>query len=205
MLQQAIAVLLSLSLAEWVSILSALLAIASLAISRTTLRRQQAMQTETFRRQRDDMLIAWAKDAIAAVADSQQLCRDTKNGLIAGLDERRRASDLRTGLSVLLDTGRLFFPNARPADGTNGDDEGAVTSEAAYSGAEHDAIASLRAVYRIVSDIGRDEDPEPATTVQAIVAARRRFVSEVFRSIDPRRRDAAFAALTETVSRRRRT
>jgi hypothetical protein len=201
MLDQVIAAVLSLRLAEWVSILSALLAMASFAISRATLRRQQVLQTETFRRQRDDMLIAWAKDAIAGIADSQQLCRDAKNALIAGLDERKRASELRTRLSVLLDTGRLFFPNAPAPGGT--DDEGDGASEAAYTGAEHDTISGLRAVYRVVSDLGREVGLDHGAAVKAIVVARRRFVSDVFRSIDPRRRDAAFAALTEMASQQR--
>jgi hypothetical protein len=51
-------------------------------------------------------------------------------------------------------------------------------------------------VYRVISDLGRETGLNAADAVLAVVAQRRRFVSEVFRSIDPRRRDAAFEALT---------
>jgi hypothetical protein len=101
------------------------------------------------------------------------------------------ASELRTRLSVLLDSGRLFFPNQPEVE-----EEDQPAAETAYVGQSHEAIDALYRVYRVISDLGRETGLNAADAVLAVVAQRRRFVSEVFRSIDPRRRDAAFEALT---------
>ena len=180
----------SLKFNDWLSTISALVAVISFLLSRATVRRQEAMQIENFRNHRDNSLISWANDAIVAIADVQRHCRDIKNGLLVGHDERQAASELRTRLSVLLDTGRLFFPNQPEAT----DDDSAA--EVAYAGQTHEAIDALYRVYRVISDLGREGGLNAPEAVQAVVAERRRFVSEVFRSIDPRRRNAAFNALT---------
>ena len=190
-LDHVIAWLASMKFNDWLSILSAVVAAVSFLLSRAAVRRQEVMQIETFRNQRDSSLIAWANAAIAGIADVQRHCRDIKNGLIAGPDERQRASELRTRLSVLLDSGRLFFPNQPEVDADD-----MPTSETAYAGQSHQAIEALYQVYRVVSDLGRETGLKASQAVQAVVVQRRRFVSEVFRSVDPRRREAAFDALT---------
>ena len=181
----------SLKFTDLLSALSALVAVISYLLSRATVRRQEAMQIENFRNQRDNSLISWANDAIVAIADVQRHCRDIKNGLLFGPDERRAASELRTRLSVLLDTGRLFFPNQPETT-----DEESSAAEVAYAGQTHEAIDALYRVYRVISDLGREVGLSAPEAIQTVVAERRRFVSEVFRSIDPRRRNAAFNALT---------
>ncbi|MGH8335749.1 MAG: hypothetical protein ACRETL_02735, partial [Gammaproteobacteria bacterium] len=169
----------SLNLNDWLATLSALVAVISFLLSRATVRRQEAMQIENFRNQRDNSLISWANDAIVGIADVQRHCRDIKNGLLVGQVERQAASELRTRLSVLLDTGRLFFPNQPEAT----DDESAG-AEIAYAGQTHKAIDALYRVYRVISDLGRDGGLKAPEAVSTVVAERRRFVSEVFRSID---------------------
>jgi hypothetical protein len=136
----------SLKINDLLSILSAVVAAFSFLLSRATVRRQEAMQIEAFRNQRDSSLITWANAAIAGIADAQRHCRD-------------------------------------PA------------AETAYVGQSREAIDALYRVYRVISDLGRETGLNAADAVLAVVAQRRRFVSEVFRSIDPRRRDAAFEAL----------
>ena len=181
----------SLTFNDWLSTLSALVAVGSYLLSRRTVRRQEAMQIETFRNQRDNSLIVWANAAIAAIADAQRYCRDVKNGLLEVQEQRRAASELRTRLSALLDSGRLFFPNQPEAD-----EDDQPVAETAYAGQSHEVIDALYRIYRVISDLGREVGLKAPEGVHAIVAQRRRFVSEVFRSIDPRRRDAAFHALT---------
>jgi len=190
-LDYAINWLASLKFNDWLSILSAVVAAISFLLSRAAVRRQEAMQVETFRNQRDNSLITWANAAIAGIADAQRHCRDLKNGLIEGQQQRYLASELRTRLSALLDSGRLFFPNQPEVE-----DDDRPTAETAYAGQSHEVIDALYRVYRVISDLGRETGLNAADGVQAVVAQRRRFVSEVFRSIDPRRRDAAFEALT---------
>jgi hypothetical protein len=181
----------SLKINDLLAIVSAIVAAFSFLLTRAAVRRQEVMQVETFRTQRDSSLITWANAAIVGIADAQRHCRDLKNGLIDGKEERKLASELRTRLSVLLDSGRLFFPNQPEAE-----EEDQPVSETAYVGQSHQAIDALYRVYRVISDLGRETGLNAPEAVQAVVAQRRRFVSEVFRSIDPRRRDAAFEALT---------
>lgn len=191
MIEDILAFTLSLRATDWFAAVSAAIAAVSFLLNRSTVKRQQAMQVEAFRAERDRSLIAWANAAIAGIADAQRLCRDLKNGLVDPASERPAVSELRTRLSVLLDSGRLFFPNQPPLN-----EDAPSQSEAAYAGQSHQAIDALYKVYRVISDLRRPGGLEPAEAVPAIVAERRRFVSTVFQSIDPRRREAAFVKLT---------
>ena len=178
-----------LSVSDWLAIGSVGLAGLSLLISQATAARQQRLAREGLRLARDSDLIAWADLAIEAIADAQGYCRDVKNNLLIGPEAARAQSSLRTRLSALLDRGRLFYPN-QPAP----DEDPPPPGESAYAGAPHPAIDALFRVYRIISDLGRFE-MKPAEAVQAVVTQRRRFVSEVFDSVDPRRRAAALKRL----------
>jgi hypothetical protein len=185
---------LTLGFSEWLALASAAIAVLSFLLNRATVRRQQAMQFEALRAQRDGELIAWADAAIVAIADAQRHCRDLKNDLLVGDDALRNASEVRTRLSVLLDQGRLFFPNqTAPTE----DD-----AEVAYVGQPHPAVDALYRCYRVISDLGRASPMSPGEAVTAVVAQRRRFVSEVFVSVDPRRRQAAMSALDVPARRR---
>jgi hypothetical protein len=174
----------ALTVSDWLAIGSIVIAAASFLISQAAVRRQEQLQIEALRTARDSDLIAWADLAIDAIADVQRHCRDVKNALLIGPDAARNQSELRTRLSALLDRGRLFFPNQPP-----GEDEDSPVGETAYVGEAQPAIDALHQVFRLITDFGRFE-MTPADAVKAVVAHRRRFVSEVFISIDPRRRDA---------------
>lgn len=178
----------ALSFSDWLAGASVIIALVSFAVSRAAVRRQERLQWEGLRAARDSDLIAWADGAIDAIADAQRYCRDLKNSLIMGPEAARTQSELRTRLSAYLDRGRLFFPNQ-----PSGEEDGAP-AEAAYDGAPHPAIDALYHVYRLVSDLGRMK-MTPGEAVMAVVAQRRRFVSEVFVSIDPRRRQDALKDL----------
>ncbi len=79
---------------EWLSLISAVVALVSFYLSRKAVRRQERMQFESLCADHDGRLIAWADDAINAIADSQRHCRDLKNGLITGDDALRNASEV---------------------------------------------------------------------------------------------------------------
>lgn len=175
----------NLSMSDGLAIASIAIAALSFLISQGAARRQTRLQREALRTARDSDLIAWADQAIDAIAEAQGYCRDLKNNLLMGPDAARAQSALRTRLSALLDRGRLFFPN-QPSSVEDGE----PAWESAYSGEPHPAIAALHRVFRIITELGRLE-VKPAEAVQAIVAERRTFVSEVFVSVDPRRREAA--------------
>lgn len=185
-------------LGDWLAVVSALIAALSFALSRVTVRRQQALQLESFRFQQDNALIAWANSTIAVIADAQRHCRDVKNGIIPPDERPNAVSELRTRLSVALDSGRLFFPNHPAMDD---DANPSPATDAAYAGQTHAAIDALAKVYRAITDLGRAPPLDPAEAVRSIVAERRRFVSEVFHSVDPRRRTAALDALAANRTR----
>ena len=170
---------------EWLTFASALIAIASLVFNWLVVRKQNALQFEEVRAAHDSDLIKWADEVIETMANAQKLCRD-KDKLIAPNQFRLDQSELRARLSALLDRGRLFFPNL--ADTDHGADK-----EAAFQGHRQPALNAAFGVYRVVSDIERPTaagDP-----VEAIVAHKRVFISEVFDTIDPRRRQNTMSAL----------
>jgi hypothetical protein len=174
-----------LGLSEWLTLVSALVAVASFGFNWAVVRRQTAMQFEGLRNARDSDLIKWADEVIEIMANAQKLCRE-RDKLIAPDEFRRGQSEVRTRLSALLDRGRLFFPN------TTGDADQA-DKEAAFRGERKAALNAVFGVYRIVSDVEREtasSDP-----VRDIVAQKRIFISEVFDTIDPRRRENILSEL----------
>lgn len=168
--------------AEWLAFASAIAAVWSFILNRATVRRQETMQLEALRAQRDTDLIGWADETIEQLANTQKLCRDMRDGLINEDEFLVRRSETRARLSALLDRGRLFFPNA-PAE--DADDNG---KHAAFKGKRQPALDAIFAAYRTISDLGRDGGPDATAALQQIVAQRRAFVSEVFLHVDPRRR-----------------
>lgn len=173
----------AIGLGELISIASALFAFVSYLASRATVRRQEIAQYAALRAARDADLISWANEAIDIVSETQKFCRDRKNALVDAASIPLENSRLRTRLQALLDRGRLFFPSKDAPE--VGDDDG----EAAYAGTPHPSLDALYRIYRIVSDMDRANPLTPADAVRAVVAERRRFVSTVFLSVDPRRRD----------------
>lgn len=167
--------------AEWLAFGSALAAFVSFLLSRATVKRQETLQFEALRSQRDSDLIQWAHETIERLADTQKLCRDRRDGLIDEDIFLQRRSELRARLSASLDRGRLFFPNAPASD----DDP---SKAAAFQGKRQPALDAIFGAYRTLSDVGRDGGPDPTGALNAVVEHRRAFVSEVFLHVDPRRR-----------------
>ncbi len=172
---------------DWLAIGSALAATASYVLSRETVHRQERMQFESLRAQRDTDLIAWADAVIERLADAQKLCRDLDQSLVSNEEFRRLQSEARTRISALLDRGRLFFPNLEV--------EVIEGKEAAFQGKRQKALDTIFFSYRAVSDVLRDGGVAPRDAVLAIVEQKRQFVSEVFLHVDPRRRRDVMSSL----------
>lgn len=166
--------------AEWLAFGSAIAAAWSFFLNRATVKRQETMQLESLRAQRDTDLITWADETIERLADTQKLCRDSRDGLINEDDFLARRSEVRARLSASLDRGRLFFPNTTSVEDPD--------KPAAFKGVRQPALDAIFFAYRAISDLGRDGGPDPTTALATIVEQRRAFVSEVFLHVDPRRR-----------------
>jgi hypothetical protein len=179
-----------LGIETWLAFGSGVFALLSFLFNWRVVSRQAAREAENLRAARDADLIAWADEAIAALGDAQELLRERGRTLQADAF-RVGHSKCRTRFTVLLDRGRLFFPGALD----EGDAEEAGV-ESAYRGRPHPALQALFDAYQVVSKADRDNSEYDRRAVLALVAARRRFVSEVFDAVDPRRRVAAIARLT---------
>lgn len=173
---------------EWLAFGSAIAAGWSYLMSRGAVKRQETLQLEGLRSQRDTDLIAWAHETIERLADTQKLCRDRRDGLIDEDEFLIRRSELRARLSASLDRGRLFFPNA-PKDDDDPD------KHAAFKGKRQPALDAIFGAYRTLSDVGRDGGPDATGALNAVVEHRRAFVSEVFLHVDPRRRRDVLVSL----------
>ncbi|MDX2234674.1 MAG: hypothetical protein NW200_09260 [Hyphomonadaceae bacterium] len=168
--------------AEWLAFVSAIAAAWSFLLNRATVKRQEIMQLESLRAQRNSDLLDWASETIERLADAHALVRERRDGLMSDEEFLRRRSDMRARLSASLDRGRLFFPNA-PVE--NVDESG---KEQAFRGKRRPALDALTRAYRVVSDMGKDPAFDLSEGVRRIVTEKRLFVSEVFADIDPRRR-----------------
>lgn len=178
-----------LDMSQWLSVGSAIAAIGAFLLNRATVKRQERMQYEALRRQRDSELTAWAGEVIERLADAHRLVRERRDGAMTDQDFYLQRSEMRARISALLDRGRLFFPNAL-VDGV--DESG---KEDAFRGKRQPVLNALNRCYRVVSDMGKDGDYDLSEGVRRIVSERRLFVSEVFKEIDPRRRREAMSAL----------
>lgn len=108
------------SLSDWVAVISALLALASLVLSWLIVRRQTQLQYESLKAQMDSDVLAWAHEAIDLVSQGVSLARG--RGAVYGPDEfPRLALETSQKLSAAADRGRLFFPNEAP--GAHGQDK----------------------------------------------------------------------------------
>lgn len=176
--------------ADWVAVVSAIIAVASFAANWRVVSRQSRMQAENLRMAHDSDVIAWFHDAVDVLADAQEALREA--GKSYQVEEFPvRQSRARTRISAMLDRGRLFFPNLDRGDGHGGD------REAGYQGYRQPALDSLYACYRVVSDwptpmphvvMTDEQKQEKKDRLKQLVDARRVLVSEVFKAVDPRRR-----------------
>ena len=176
--------------ADWIAIVSALIAVASFLANWRIVARQAKMQAADLRMAHDSDVIAWFHETVDVLADSQEVLRE--GGKSFPVDEFAvRQSRVRTRISAMLDRGRLFFPNLDTGDGHGKD------REAGYQGHRQQALEELFNCYRCVSDwpqpiphpiMTEEQIGEKKERLLVLVNARRAFVSEVFKAIDPRRR-----------------
>ncbi len=165
---------------EWVAVGSALLALASLLLNWTVVRRQTQLQFESLKAQMDAEVLAWAHEAINLVSQAEGLARGC--GVTHAPDEFRRvAHETAQRLSAAADRGRLFFPNMTPhAHGQH--------KEAAFQGFRQpilDAVIFACAqLERMIPDAS-GPDEEGAAFLNK---CRRLLVSEAQNAVDPRQR-----------------
>lgn len=165
---------------EWVAVISATLALASLVLNYLVVNRQTTLQFETLKAEMDSEAFAWVHEAIDAVSDGIALA-DGRGRIYSPDEFRARAFETSHKLSSIADRGRLLFPNEAPD--THGQEK-----EGAFQGYRQPI---LDAVVFACAQLGRlDAEGGPDKEAEAVLTrCRRLLVSEAQNALDPRRRE----------------
>ncbi|MEL6977407.1 MAG: hypothetical protein AAGM38_01860 [Pseudomonadota bacterium] len=173
---------LDVSLETAIALGSAAIALVSLFLNHSVVRRQLALHREEIRAAVDQEKARWLGETLSAFAEAEALalseaCDD--------LEPRRLLVAQR--LSALADQGRLSFPNLDPQS------RGAE-NPAAYQGSRQPALDAVIMAHDLMRELPelRERAHAPAAMgreVQRLLfKCRRVLVSEVQKSVDPRRR-----------------
>lgn len=173
-----------LGVGEWVAVISAAIAVLSFVLNNIVVRRQLALQTEEIRTAVDAEKTRWLGETLAVFAEAEAMAlrKSSDNGATAAGGRLQLAQRL----SVLADQGRLSFPNLDPNDRGR-------ENPAAYQGHRQPAIDAVILAHDVMRDLPLLK--ADAKEIQHLLfACRRILVSEVQKSVDPRRRAQALQA-----------
>ena len=132
--------------------------------------RQTRIEVQSLKLATDTAIIGWANRCLALFAEIYEYARAPDSALF-----RERRIEYLHMLSSLVDEGRWFFPNVGSKDG----DE---DKESAFRGHRQPVLDDLVAAYRAVEEL------PPEACAARVYQARRDFVSDVQKVIDPHQR-----------------
>lgn len=171
-----------------VAIGSAAIALVSLLLNHSVVRRQLALHREEIRAAVDQEKSRWLAETLTAFAEAEALAL---SGPRAELEPRRLHVAQR--LSTLADQGRLSFPNLDPQ-------KKGAENPAAYQGSRQPALDAVIMAHDLMRELptllakGAEPSAIGLEVQQLLFQCRRILVSEVQKSVDPRRRAAVLAA-----------
>ncbi len=171
----------------WVGVVSAVVSVVALGLNVRVAGRSTAIQRFEVRERYFEDVHGWAAEAVASIARAVALCRDQEDAATRGAELRATAATL----SALVDRGRWFFPNLV------GDGKG-KEKELAFQGHRQDVLNHLMAALGAVESLRHDGGAAREEAEQRLVTARRGFVSEVQRVLDPRARASEYAQIMAT-------
>jgi hypothetical protein len=164
-----------------IAILSAIVAMFSAVAARAETGRQRRLLTESLRQNIDAASLDWGNLAIETLTRATMLTR-TRHLQTNDLAFQSNKANLLIGLSVLIERGRMFFPNL---DVTS---KGAE-KDSAYRGHRPPILDALMWAYHEVDALAREGGPTSADSAHFIDECRRLLVSELQAHLDPRRKD----------------
>lgn len=133
----------------------------------------------------------WADQLVNVLTEAIHLC-DLDPKQVVGESFFDRRHRLRITLSAMIDKGRWFFPNIAV------DDHGTV-KELAYRGYRHELLTGLVMAYRCLERLDyRNRDNNELLRTE-LTAAKRHFVSQVQKIIDPRTQQAELERIRSQV------
>jgi hypothetical protein len=172
---------------QWLTLVSAALAIFSFFLNLRLVARQEKRNRVSMKMAHDSDVIGWSDEVVTLLAHAQEMLVE-KGVSYNEVDFRARRSDVRARLSALIDRGRLFFPNRK--DGDYGQDK-----EAGFQGRRHPALDVLVDAYNSIDGAGSAPGPDRETS-DKLTVHRRKFMAEIFTSVDPVRRGEKMKELT---------
>jgi hypothetical protein len=153
--------------------------------------RLELLQQEGLRASLDAQVIAWGSAAIEALAEAERIAA-TRRRYATPFDLEVARDTTITRLSAQVDQGRLFFPNVSH-------DLVGLDRPFANRGFRQPILDALMLALEWLRRVEHDA-PETVAQAQAaaLFAARRAFVSELQRALDPRRRLVIFENLSSS-------
>lgn len=176
----------------WIAAASALVAAASLSANFFTVRRQVRLQREELRAAVDAGKLAWFERCLDCLAELKALARGGRTVFSGGEFDRRRI-EIAERLSALADQGRLYFPNLASAKGRHKDE--------AYRGERPAALGALLVGFDVAANLDAIADDAREDVAGLLFKSRRIFVSQVQKTIDPRRRAAMLGGAERVAAR----
>lgn len=159
--------------------LAAFLSLFALVLSLWVFARQQRINRWQLRLHREDHIIEWSRTCLTLLAEIEERT-NADVPAATPIFTREEFVRLRSRLSALIDEGRLYFPNVQdPFKGAKKD--------AAYQGHRQPILDTLVYVYDRLKSIADETNAAGRREkISALNQLRRRFVSEVQGTIDPR-------------------
>jgi hypothetical protein len=158
-------------------------------------RRETINQTLTYvtsKQKYFEDLRKWADELTDILSEAVHLCElDPKRVVGEAFFDRRMR--IRTALSSMIDRGRWFFPNVD--SGEHGRDK-----PLAFRGYRHEVLDSLVMAYNQLTELNYKTGGD-AHCRGILVQAKRQFVSQIQKVLDPVRRQEEFEKITQMVSR----
>ena len=179
-MQNALTMVAGFGLNDWIAVGSAVLALLSFALNWAVVNRQTAMQFESLKAQVDADVMAWGQDGLDVLTQAAFLV-EQRGASLGQQDFLRERAQCLSGLSALIDRGRLHFPNAAG-------NEASVEKSRAFRGGRPLILNPLVFAFHALeasNPIAGSPDPEAA---RFFIACRREFVSELQHQLNPRRR-----------------
>jgi hypothetical protein len=164
-----------------VAFASAIISVVGALIARRETRRQRSLQTARLRQSLDASSLDWGNQAIDALGRAAMFSRSRQLYTTDAAFQTNKIN-LLIALSVLVDRGRMFFPNIDPS--TKG-----AHKEGAYRGKRPPILDALMWSYVELDCLKRDGDAAAETSGAFIDDCRRLLVSELQAHLDPRRAD----------------
>lgn len=177
----------SFGIEQWLAIVSGVIALVSFFLNLSLVARQEKRNRVAMKMAHDSDVIAWSNEVVRLLAGAQEMLVE-KGVSYNDAEFRGRRSGVRAELSALIDRGRLFFPNRE--DGDYGKEK-----EAGFQGRRHPALDVLVDAYAIIHAAGAPPGPDSASS-DKLTAHRRKFMAEIFTSVDPVRRGQNMKELT---------